>query len=207
MSSSRAIRIPPPRTPIRRDRSTLLLRVGRWRKRARWVWRKLNAVPKAVRIVVIAATILAVFSATNLVYHVVRTNFRNFSCHLRDPSPLSFAKTESPFYDRGTEGSNPAPSSGESANPRSLSKSGVEARERRAPMAAADSLSAGLSARDESHIAFFDSVVAGNAEAALSALHVHLSARYRAANRCEPAKSAIRSFSGEGCRDLIPRER
>jgi hypothetical protein len=114
MSSSRAIRIPPPRTPIRRDRSTLLLRVGRWRKRARWVWRKLNAVPKAVRIVVIAATILAVFSATNLVYHVVRTNFRNFSCHLRDPSPLSFAKTESPFYDRGTEGSNPAPSAGES---------------------------------------------------------------------------------------------
>jgi hypothetical protein len=33
---------------------------------------------------------------------------------------------------RGTEGSNPPPSSGESANPRSLSKSGVEARERRA---------------------------------------------------------------------------
>ena len=36
------------------------------------MWRKLNAVPKAVRIVVIAATILAVFSATNLVYHLVR---------------------------------------------------------------------------------------------------------------------------------------
>jgi len=45
-------------------------------------------------------------------------------------------------------------------------------------MAAADSLSAGLSARDESYIAFFNSVVAGNAEAALSALHVHLSPRY-----------------------------
>jgi hypothetical protein len=48
-----------------------LRRVGRWRKRARWVWRKLNAVPKAVRIVVIAATILGVFSGTNLVYQVV----------------------------------------------------------------------------------------------------------------------------------------
>jgi len=72
MSSSRAIRIPPPRTPIRRDRSTLLRRVGRWRKRARWVWCKLNAIPKTARIVVIAATILAVFSATNLVYHLVR---------------------------------------------------------------------------------------------------------------------------------------
>jgi hypothetical protein len=38
----------------------------------------------------------------------------------------------------------------------------------------------------------FNSVVAGNAEAALSALHVHLSPRYRAANRCEPAKNAGR---------------
>jgi hypothetical protein len=35
------------------------------------VWRKLNAVPKALRIVVVAVTILAVFSATNLAYHVV----------------------------------------------------------------------------------------------------------------------------------------
>ena len=72
MSSPRAIRIPPPRTPISRDRSTLLRRVGRWRKSALWMWRKLNALPKTARIVVIAATILAVFSATNLVYHLVR---------------------------------------------------------------------------------------------------------------------------------------
>jgi hypothetical protein len=72
MSPSRAIRIPPSRTPIRRDRSTLLRRVGRWRKRARWVWCKLNAIPKTVRIVVIAATILAVFCGMNLVYQVLR---------------------------------------------------------------------------------------------------------------------------------------
>ena len=71
MSPSRAIRIPPSRTPIRRDRSTLSRRVGRWRKRARWVWRQLNAVPKALRIVVVAVIILAIFFATNLVYHVV----------------------------------------------------------------------------------------------------------------------------------------
>ena len=56
----------------RRDWSTLLRRVGRWRKPARWVRCKLNAVPMAMRIIVIAATILAVFSATNLIYHVVR---------------------------------------------------------------------------------------------------------------------------------------
>jgi hypothetical protein len=72
MSPSRAIRIPPSRTPIRRDRSTLLRRVGRWRKRARWVWCKLNAIPKTVRIVVVAATILAVFCGMNLVYQVLR---------------------------------------------------------------------------------------------------------------------------------------
>jgi hypothetical protein len=47
-------------------------RVGRLRKRARWVWCKLNAIPKTVRIVVIAATIVAVFSAMNLVYQVLR---------------------------------------------------------------------------------------------------------------------------------------
>src|SRR6202165_3811174 len=40
----------------------------------------------------------------------------------------------------------------------------------RASMAAANSLAAGLSAREASHIAFFDSLVAGGAEAALAAL-------------------------------------
>src|SRR5947199_3661583 len=46
----------------------------------------------------------------------------------------------------------------------------------RASMAAANSLAAGLSAREASHIAFFDLLVAGNAEGALSALGPHLSA-------------------------------
>jgi len=36
------------------------------------VWCKLNAIPKTVRIIVIAATILAVFSGMNLVYQVLR---------------------------------------------------------------------------------------------------------------------------------------
>src|SRR6266851_8098910 len=44
----------------------------------------------------------------------------------------------------------------------------------RASMAAANSLTAGLSAREASHIAFFDLLVAGDAEAALSALGAHL---------------------------------
>src|SRR5713101_2160689 len=46
----------------------------------------------------------------------------------------------------------------------------------RASMAAANSLGAGLSAREASHIAFFDLLVAGDAEAALSALRAHLNA-------------------------------
>jgi hypothetical protein len=79
-----------PRTNIRWDWSTLLRRVGRWRKRGRFVWRKLNAVPKGVRIVVIAATILAVFSATNLVYHVVRKPTEVFA-------PMSGAFNKTPI--------------------------------------------------------------------------------------------------------------
>ncbi len=46
----------------------------------------------------------------------------------------------------------------------------------RASMAAANSLAAGLSAREVSHIAFFDLLAAGEAEAALAALRVHLNA-------------------------------
>ncbi len=46
----------------------------------------------------------------------------------------------------------------------------------RASMAAANSLAAGLSAREASHIAFFDLLVAGDAEAALAALGPHLDA-------------------------------
>jgi tetratricopeptide (TPR) repeat protein len=44
----------------------------------------------------------------------------------------------------------------------------------RASMAAANSFTAGLSAREASHIAFFGSLVAGDADGALSALRVHL---------------------------------
>src|SRR5438874_5605570 len=46
----------------------------------------------------------------------------------------------------------------------------------RASMATANSLAAGLSARETSHIAFFDLLVAGDAEAALAALPAHLNA-------------------------------
>src|SRR5258707_10975516 len=43
----------------------------------------------------------------------------------------------------------------------------------RASMAAANSLAAGLTAREASHIAFFDLLSAGDAEAALAAVQAH----------------------------------
>src|SRR3984885_11873987 len=46
----------------------------------------------------------------------------------------------------------------------------------RASMAAAKSLTAGLTEREASHIAFFDVLTAGDAEAALAALYAHLKA-------------------------------
>jgi hypothetical protein len=57
---------------IRRGGKALLRRLRRWRKRARRAWRRLSAAPTAVRVVVIAAAVLVVFSATNLLYQVVR---------------------------------------------------------------------------------------------------------------------------------------
>jgi hypothetical protein len=72
MSSPRAISPPPPGVHIRRNSSALLGRIARWRKRARWMQYKLKAVPKVIRVVVIAAAVLAVFSGMNLVYQVLR---------------------------------------------------------------------------------------------------------------------------------------
>src|ERR1700682_5356813 len=73
------IRVSSPRTAKSRSRkmrvrqswNTLLRRVSRWRG-ARLVRRTLTAAPQAVRIVCLAALVLAAFSLTNLVYHVVR---------------------------------------------------------------------------------------------------------------------------------------
>jgi predicted nucleic acid-binding protein len=64
--------VPFPLMLIRRDWTLFLVGFRRWHKRARWARRKLNAAPSAMRTVVIAATVLAVFFATNLVYQVVR---------------------------------------------------------------------------------------------------------------------------------------
>ena len=84
MSSPRRARVPSRRRHIRRDSRFLLRCFG---NSARWVGRKLGAAPRAIRMVAIAATIVAAFSATNLIYHVVRKPTEMFS-----PSPARSAK-------------------------------------------------------------------------------------------------------------------
>jgi hypothetical protein len=69
MSSPRHVRVPSRRTHIRRDSRSLLRRFGNG---ARCLARNLAAAPRAIQIVAIAATVLAVFSATNLIYQVAR---------------------------------------------------------------------------------------------------------------------------------------
>ena len=77
--SQRVPSIPAPCTPTRRDWTTLLNRIGRWRKRRRWVQYKLKAVPRVIRVFMIAVAALAVFSAANLVYQVLRKPAEVFS--------------------------------------------------------------------------------------------------------------------------------
>jgi hypothetical protein len=69
MSVSRAAFVPSPRRRRRRQGRS---RLGRWRRGAVRAWRKLRVAPRSVRIALIAAAVLVLFAATNLVYQVVR---------------------------------------------------------------------------------------------------------------------------------------
>src|SRR5260221_2768286 len=59
------------KTRVRQSWNTLLRRVSRWRG-ARFVRRTLIVAPRALRIVCLAALVLAAFSTANFAYHVVR---------------------------------------------------------------------------------------------------------------------------------------
>jgi len=69
VSSPRTSKSPARRPRVRTGRTALLRRV---RRATRWARRTLAAAPRAVRIVCVAAIILAVVALANLVYHVVR---------------------------------------------------------------------------------------------------------------------------------------
>ncbi len=69
MPSSRAARATPPRTRLRRRWRALR---RRWRPRARRAWRWLRAAPPPLQVLASVATILLIFAALNLAYHVMR---------------------------------------------------------------------------------------------------------------------------------------
>jgi hypothetical protein len=64
-------------------------RLRRWRQGTRWARRKLAKVPRAVRIAGIAAILLATFTLTNLLYHVIHkpTELFFFVGHRLDKEP------------------------------------------------------------------------------------------------------------------------
>src|SRR5258708_13799465 len=70
-SSPRTAKSRSRKTRVRQSGNPLPRRVSRWQG-ARLVGRTLTAAPRAVRIVCLAALVLAAFSLTNLVYRVVR---------------------------------------------------------------------------------------------------------------------------------------
>lgn len=71
MPSSQAGLIPFGKRPIRWNWPGIRRRVVRWRKRLRRAWRRFAALPRSLRIALVAAIFLAVFAAVNFVDHVV----------------------------------------------------------------------------------------------------------------------------------------
>jgi hypothetical protein len=65
VSSPRTDKSPSRKTRVRKGRTSLLRRIGRWTLRA------LAATPRTVRIIGVAAVLLAAFALANLVYHVI----------------------------------------------------------------------------------------------------------------------------------------
>lgn len=72
-----------------RNTNSLLLRLRRWRRGARWARGKLAKAPRAVRIAGVVAILLATFTLTNLVYHVIHkpTELFFFVGHRLDKEP------------------------------------------------------------------------------------------------------------------------
>ena len=66
MSLSRAVGLSPRKRRARRKRK------GRWHKRVRWVRRQFDALPRPLRIAVIAMSMLLFMAASNFVYQVAR---------------------------------------------------------------------------------------------------------------------------------------
>ena len=100
---NRQVVLPAPHTLTKRmpGRSkSLLPRLRRWQRGARWARRKLARAPRAVRIVGGVAILLAAFALTNLVYQVIRkpTELFVFVGHALDKEPAGTWRQYGPLF-------------------------------------------------------------------------------------------------------------
>src|SRR5258708_444764 len=97
VSSPRTAKSRSRKTRVRQSWNTLRRRVSRG---ARLVRRTLTAAPRAVRIVCLAALVLAAFSLTNLVYHVVRkpSELLFFVGGALDKQPIETGRRYGPLF-------------------------------------------------------------------------------------------------------------
>jgi hypothetical protein len=88
------------RKRMSRKTKSLLPRLRRWRRGARWTRRKLARVPLMVRIAGVVAILLAALAWTNLVYHVIRkpTELFVFVGHGLDKEPAETWRQYGPLF-------------------------------------------------------------------------------------------------------------
>jgi hypothetical protein len=89
-----------PTTRMSRKTKSLLTRLRRWRRGARQAWQKLARVPRAARISGIVVILLATFTLTNLVYHVIHkpTELFFFVGHGLDKEPAETWRQYGPLF-------------------------------------------------------------------------------------------------------------
>lgn len=88
MSSRRASIVPIRNPPRRNGWRAALSHLGSWWKRARWVQHKIESLFTGIQVVVLCLALLATFSASNLIYHVLHKPTEVLS-----PASSNFNKT------------------------------------------------------------------------------------------------------------------
>ena len=83
-----------------RKRNSFVLRLRRWRRGARWARQKLAKAPRAARIAGVVAILLAAFTLTNLIYHVIHkpTELFFFVGHRLDKEPAETWRQYGPLF-------------------------------------------------------------------------------------------------------------
>jgi hypothetical protein len=83
-----------------RKSKSLLPRLRRWRRRARWARRKLARAPRPARIAGVVTILLAALTLTNLAYHVIHkpTELFFFVGHRLDKEPIETWRQYGPLF-------------------------------------------------------------------------------------------------------------